>query len=431
MTRNRRLVFFVALVGFLFVTAGVGTVAGQSAPDCSTVTYNGDGTESSPYEVGNVEQLQCIEEQGLDANYVQVSDIDAGETASWNGGAGFDPIGEFNSDRDTEFNGTFDGAEHTISGLIIDRRSTNGVGLFGAVGMGGGLENVGLENIDIIGDTDVGGLIGSNTGGTVESSYTTGSVSGNDFMGGLVGNNGGTVRESYATGSASGAINVGGLVGVNFGKIERSNATNNVSGSARTGGLIGWNIGGTVESLYATGSVSGNELVGGLVGANSEGTVRESYAIGDISGSTDVGGLIGINIDGTVTESYWDTETTGQPDSDGGTGLTTPEMTGSDATSNMTGFDFGDTWVTLSDDYPVLAWQTDSDESDASPVDGVSDALWVAVTGNDGEDGLSLADLGNAIQEYQKNPGDADVGGVSITLSDLGSLIQYYQNEVA
>jgi len=65
-----------------------------------------------------------------------------------------------------------------------------------------------------------------------------------------------------------------------------------------------------------------------------------------------------------------------------------------------------------------------------SPVEGVSDELWVAVTADDGSDGLSLADLGNAIQEYQKNPSDADVDGVSIGLSDLGSLIQYYRTEV-
>ncbi|MDZ7688817.1 MAG: hypothetical protein U5J64_08885 [Halobacteriales archaeon] len=66
-----------------------------------------------------------------------------------------------------------------------------------------------------------------------------------------------------------------------------------------------------------------------------------------------------------------------------------------------------------------------------SPVEGVSDDLWTSVTQNDNEDGLSLADLGNAIQEYQSNPGDAEVGGVDIGLSDLGSLIQHYQNQVA
>jgi len=67
----------------------------------------------------------------------------------------------------------------------------------------------------------------------------------------------------------------------------------------------------------------------------------------------------------------------------------------------------------------------------SSSVEGVSDDLWTVVTMDDGETGLSLADLGNAIQEYRENPSDAGVGGVSIGLSELGSLIQHYRTEVA
>jgi hypothetical protein len=123
--------------------------------------------------------------------------------------------------------------------------------------------------------------------------------------------------------------------------------------------------------------------------------------------------------------------TTGLEISEGGTGLTTEEMTGSAASGNMTGFNFMDTWETVPDDYPILSWETSDSGSPSSPVEGVSDELWAAVTQDDGSDELSLADLGNAIQEYQKNPGGADVDGVSIDLSDLGSLIQYYRTEVA
>ncbi|MDZ7687958.1 MAG: hypothetical protein U5J64_04400 [Halobacteriales archaeon] len=61
-----------------------------------------------------------------------------------------------------------------------------------------------------------------------------------------------------------------------------------------------------------------------------------------------------------------------------------------------------------------------------SPIDGVSDELWDAVTQGDGE--LSLGDLGTAISEYQD---DGEIDGVEIELADLGSLISYYQSEVA
>jgi hypothetical protein len=56
------------------------------------------------------------------------------------------------------------------------------------------------------------------------------------------------------------------------------------------------------------------------------------------------------------------------------------------------------------------------DGLEGSPVDGVSDELWDAVTHDNGSDGLSLDDLGNAIQEYQKNPSDAAVDDVSTGL---------------
>ncbi len=50
--------------------------------------------------------------------------------------------------------------------------------------------------------------------GTVSECYSTGSVSGGWYVGGLVGENYyGTVSECYSVGSVSGSGNVGGLVG--------------------------------------------------------------------------------------------------------------------------------------------------------------------------------------------------------------------------
>jgi hypothetical protein len=61
-----------------------------------------------------------------------------------------------------------------------------------------------------------------------------------------------------------------------------------------------------------------------------------------------------------------------------------------------------------------------------SPIDGVSDSLWNAVTQGDGD--LSLGDLGTAITQYQD---DGEIDGEPIGLGQLGDLISYYQNEVA
>ncbi|MFB6175285.1 MAG: PKD domain-containing protein, partial [Candidatus Nanohalobium sp.] len=73
------------------------------------------------------------------------------------------------------------------------------------------------------------------------------------------------------------------------------------------------------------------------------------------------GGLVGNNT-GSVSSSYWDNESSGQSLSDGGTGLTTSEMQGSAAETNMSGLDFSNNWTTVlasdpdttGDGYPIL-----------------------------------------------------------------------------
>jgi hypothetical protein len=239
----------------------------------------------------------------------------------------------------------------TASGDVNGTRFVGGL-----VGTDGGGVTDGTASGDVNGSRDVGGLVGYNFDGTVRDSYATGNVSGNDTAGGLVGwNVEAAVNSSYATGNVNGSNEVGGLVGNNFdGTVYKSYATGDISGSGSVGGLVGSNtkVTGTVKlsSSYATGNVSGTSDVGGLVGYNS-GKVRESYATGNTSGERDVGGLVGSNT-GTVTDGYWDVNTTGRKTSAGSpdaNGLTTAKMIGTDAKTNMTGFDFTNTWETVTD----------------------------------------------------------------------------------
>ena len=75
---------------------------------------------------------------------------------------------------------------------------------------------------NVTGITRVGGLIGLN-GDTVSNSYSAGSVVGNSDVGGLLGcNNYGTVSSSYSTCNVSGDENVGGPVGANEGIVSDS-----------------------------------------------------------------------------------------------------------------------------------------------------------------------------------------------------------------
>ncbi|QCP52096.1 filamentous hemagglutinin N-terminal domain-containing protein [Trinickia violacea] len=174
----------------------------------------------------------------------------------------------------------------------------------------------------------VGGLVGLNANGTITSSWSAASVTGDRFVGGLAGRNDGTVSQSFASGVVD---SVGGYVG----------------------GLVGLNTG-TITDSYALGSVTGPFATAGLVGQNM-GTITNSYAAGLVQGGSGVaGGLVAVGV-GTATNSYWNTDTTGQSTSNGGTGLTNAQMLASTAAS-FTGFDFSSVWRFIpGTSYPYLA----------------------------------------------------------------------------
>ena len=260
---------------------------------------------------------------------------------TWTTGAGWQPIG----DSSSAFRGKFGGNGFTISNLTIDRNGTGEVGLFGYTSSGAQIAGVVLLDIDVIGNFDVGGLVGRNDEGTITNSYATGSISGDVQVGGLVGwNDRGSITNSYAAGS--------------------------VSGITRVGGLVGWNEG-TIMNSYATGSVSGIARVGGLVGFSDMGSITNSYATGSVSeGDSAVGGLVGLNRDSTITDSYWDINTSGIQTSAGGTSKTTVELKAQSAQDtdpdkpyyrwSTTNWYFG-----TSSQYPILKY-TDNTNMDSS-----------------------------------------------------------------
>ena len=221
----------------------------------------------------------------------------------WTEDDGWDPIGSYSN----RFKAIFEGNDHTISNLMIDKPNSWYVGLFGYIERGT-INKVGLSNIDIKGDYYVGGLVGLSRG-DITNSYATGAVEGNVRVGGLVGANYGTITNSYATGAVEGKSDVGGLVGANYGTITNSYAMSFVEGSSFVGGLVGQHISGDITNSHATGAVKGSfRHVGGLVGINNFGTITNSYATGDVTGGTgryfnSVGGLVGLSR-GTITNSY-------------------------------------------------------------------------------------------------------------------------------
>ena len=246
----------------------------------------------------------------------------AGDPTYWNGGAGWEPIGTSAS----RFNTVFDGRGYTISNLFISRGATDYVGLFGAAGAWIRARNVGLEDAAVTGQDNVGILLGE-TNGEVEFTYTTGSVVGRVRVGGLVGNSGrtGSIETSYSTASVTGTGNYsGGLIGQSNGAVKASYATGAVGG-VQAGGLVGRNYYyGAITASYARGAVTGTSVARGLVAS-----------------TPILFGLPGQPDDtGTVTDSYWNVTTSGIAD-DGnaatGEGKTTSDLQSPTQTNGYAG----------------------------------------------------------------------------------------------
>nr|WP_247886429.1 MBG domain-containing protein [Azospirillum brasilense] len=268
----------------------------------------GAGTVVTGYMLVNTaENLQAIG-TNLAGAYALGRDIDADATAGWNHGTGFAPLGS----AATPFTGLFDGRDHAINGLTINRADSDDVGLFGVVGTGGAVRDVRMVGGSVLGRNRVGALVGSNAGAVTWAS-ATGTVTGRGGeVGGLVGSNSGTIGQSFATGAvtAQGGA-VGGLVGSSSGTILQTYASGAVTtGGDQVGGLVGRMTAGSVTEAYALGSVTGAVRVGGLIGDNNGGAVTESYATGAVTGQVEAGGLIGAN-GGTVFGAFWDKQTTG------------------------------------------------------------------------------------------------------------------------
>lgn len=207
------------------------------------------------------------------------------------GGAkeGFLPIG----DSANPFTGSFDGDEHVISALYINRGGTERVGLFGS-SLNADIRNVGVENVNIVGYESVGSLIGWADSTTVERAYSSGSVTVNSTSaGGLIGvtKNGGSVLNSYSTADAhsDGWGAAAGLIYHSESLVSNCYATGHVSGGNLCAGLVGVNAS-TIVDCYATGDVTiWGGIGGGLVG-NNHWTITTCYASGTVIGGNTVGG---------------------------------------------------------------------------------------------------------------------------------------------
>jgi hypothetical protein len=352
-------VFLTAILAAVLCISGNLWAAGYSG---------GSGTAADPYKISTAADLQWLTGHTTDwgKHFILTGNLDLT-------GVSLSPIGleDIITGSPVPFTGVFDGQDYTLSNVVIHRPGVNFVGLFGYV-TGGTISNLGLVDVTVSGHNYIGGLVGKNDGGSITACYATGTVSGDTTIaGGLVGQNitSGTITACHFRGNVSGGYCVGGLVGMNTSStIAASYAFAEViGGDSCIGGLVGQNWSGSILSCYAIGDTSGTSSVGGLVGdLGGGGSITSSYAASAVSPTgPDIGGLVGTIPNGTVDVSFWDMQASGQETSAGGEGKTTNEMW-YDELYLHAGWDFigeenngvDDIWmITNGDSYPVFTWR--------------------------------------------------------------------------
>jgi len=361
----------------------------------------GSGTEGDPYQIANIANLYWLTQNTTEWNkhYVQTADIDVSEIKVWDDGQGFSPIGK----KNLEFKGVYNGQNHTIDGLYINRPDDERLGLFGEIVDDSQIENLRVINIDITGKRWIGGIVGMTYNSKIINCFTSGTISASAVVGGLIGNS----TSSYTKNSYSSvnvlSDNAGGTAGGFIGYAEGINdtiincySTGNVSGNSGIGGFLGGSWYSYIKNCYSTGNVSGNEVVGGFLGncyGGHEGEVSFCYSNGKVTGTgDDIGGFVG---DGhgswsDITNCFWDIETSGQTTSSDGTGLTTEKMK-QDTSFLNTGWDFiceltngvEDVWgmnEKTNNGYPAFEWELQGPVPIKEELDTITDETSVTVT---------------------------------------------------
>ena len=380
-SETRRCVFTVILTIITVSLFGqTGTTQSQPPSNFNEPTA---GKSSNPYLISNLANLRWMSEHPEDwfiedptQNYIddiyrvyfiQTADIDATETIEWNEGLGFLPIGQYYRNGSWSilgyFCGQYEGNNHTITGLSLNRGDVMVIGMFamsinstfkninissshyqvtvsgsvvyrrigglaGAVARGSIIQNCtysGIMNVNGLNLIHTGGLAGVMAESVMENSSSDGSITVNGTSGlgggGLVGmtNSGCTILDSFSSVSISlfgtGMVFGGGVSGsVHESYVMNCYSTGDVDltiGSVSgSGGLIGQLTSSLVENCYSTGNVSiigdGLDCAGSIIGQMGESAViQNSYSTGDVFGGI-VGGVSGwLQQGSTITNCYF------------------------------------------------------------------------------------------------------------------------------
>ena len=276
---------------------------------CAATTFaqfsgSGSGTESDPFCITNPIQLNQLRNFLNQENvYFKLeADIDLTEFLEEESPTqGWQPVGT----SSTQFKGIFDGNGYTISGLWINRPSTDYVGFFG--NLYGSVKNLTLEGYNVAGRHYTGILAGRSGGYAISNCTILGKVNGSNYVGGVTGYGGG-FENITSNVDVNGWDYVGGISGDHNWSVNCIIANNYIKGNDHVGGISGDE--GEAKGCTVHTSIIGNNYVGGIVGRShndgyfrsrknggpwyySIGDITNCSFFGDISGNTYVGGICG------------------------------------------------------------------------------------------------------------------------------------------
>ena len=233
---------------------------------------------NNAYEIGNAGQLYWFADKVnkerykyVNAKAVLTADIVVNKNVLNDGDLTKDVDGLRDWTPIQQYGGTFDGAQHTISGIYCVSDTIDEAGIFQNT-----IDNAIVENIGVLDSYyclkkgyNVGGIVGYNCG-IIRNCYNEGMVSSlynnDNYLGGICGMNGG---------------------GIITGCYNKGKVANSVW-ETRAGGICGRSTN-TILNCYNTGSVTGGYMVGGICGSNdsstTSGRIENCYNIGTINSS--------------------------------------------------------------------------------------------------------------------------------------------------
>ena len=264
------------------------------------------GGADTPFQIASAAQLAELAQYVnagdatfVSAHYVLTDDVNLSAYGNWT------PIGTINQ----PFAGVFDGQNHVVTGLKIDRSQGVYQGLFGCVNSQDANRKAQVKNV-IVKDAQI------------RTKSMSGAVVG--FYGGWASQMeplencamvGGSIEGCVDRAGYDQAASIGGVVGLSYADVRFCYSTGTVivpRSACEIGGVAGW-VDGNVQSCYAAGSMdifpdSRYQIfeIGGLVGGVDD-DVSDCYSTVDVVGLGDntikFGGVAG-TVGGSVTRCF-------------------------------------------------------------------------------------------------------------------------------